>query len=82
MSDIEIDSHTSITTEVATFDGNNHVITIKAFNYNPNLQTSTSAGSINLGLFDTVSASTTIKNVTVALPNDKTDEAKLQLSNL
>ena len=81
MSDIEIDSHTPITTEVATFDGNNHVITIKAFNYNPNLQTSTSAGSINLGLFDTVSATTTIKNVTVALPNDKTDEAKLQLTN-
>ena len=81
MSDIEIDSHKPITAKVATFDGNNHVITIKAFSYNPNLQTSTTSESINLGLFDTVSTTTTIKNVIVALPNDKTDEAKLQLTN-
>jgi len=81
MSDIDIDLHTPITTKVATFDGNNHVITIKAFNYNPNTQQSSGTKSINLGLFDTISEKTIIKNVIVALPNNKTDEARLQLVN-
>ena len=81
MSDIEIESHTPLVNKkIASLDGNNHIITIKSFAYDPNLQ-GTDSISINLGLFDTVYANTILKNLIVALPNDKTDTAAMKLYN-
>lgn len=70
MNDIEISNHTALEANFASFDGNNKVITIKNFVYNTNI-TGESNMSINLGLFNTVSDKTIIKNVVVAYPADK-----------
>ncbi len=71
MNDLEItEPHTPISAKVASFDGNNKIITIRNFSYSTSAESMTST-SINLGLFDTVAQDSVIKNVIVALPNDK-----------
>lgn len=75
MNDITLENYEAIDAEFASFDGNNKIITIKNFKYSTNLASSTTSYSINLGLFDTVSSGTIIKNVIVALPNDRTESS-------
>lgn len=68
MNDITIESHRPIDAQFASFDGNNKIITIEAFYYG----SSNVDAPINLGLFSTVSSSSIVKNLIVALPDDKT----------
>jgi len=75
MTDLSFDNYSPINAEFASFDGNNKIITINSFNYETSLSSSTSDYSINLGLFDTVSSGTIVKNVIVALPNNKTESS-------
>ncbi len=71
MTDLDINTpHTPITAAISSFDGNNKVITISNFAYSSTAEGMNSS-SINLGLFGTVYENTIIKNVIVALPNDK-----------
>ena len=58
-------AYTPINTEIASFDGNSYTITIKQFAYQDNA--TEILDNINLGLFDTVSENTTIKNVKVVI---------------
>ena len=77
--DITISSHTPIEANFASFDGNNKVITIENFYYsqaNSNYDT-----SINLGLFSKVNSGTIIKNLIVALPNNKNSNSLIDLSS-
>lgn len=77
MNDLDITTpHTPITTAIGSLDGNNKVITISNFAYDTSTD-SISSGTINLGLFSTISAGTVIKNVIVALPNDKANPMML-----
>jgi len=79
MNDITLSHHTATKANFESFDGNNKIITIESFAYNPNLVSSSGTTyTINMGLFDTVSQNTTIKNVIVALPNDKTSPMNLK----
>ena len=78
MNDITIDNHTALKANFSSFDGNNKVITINNFTYSTDIISSTGNHSINLGLFDTVSADTVIKNVIVAYPADKTSAMNLK----
>ena len=71
MNDITIKNHTALDAKFNSFDGNNKIITIESFNYKTDLASSNSNYAINLGLFDTISSNTIIKNVIVALPADK-----------
>jgi len=71
MNDIVIKNHTALEANFSSFDGNNKIITIQSFAYSTNLSSSNADYSINLGLFNTVSSKTIIKNVIVALPADK-----------
>lgn len=66
MNDIVIESHTPISTAISTLDGNNKIITIKNFNL-----TNIPASDVQLGLFGTVQQGTVLKNLIIALPNDK-----------
>lgn len=77
MNDLEITTpHTPIATAIGSLDGNNKVITISNFAYDTSTDSITS-GTINLGLFSTISAGTVIKNVIVALPNNKANPMML-----
>ncbi len=79
MNDLDINEPFSpIQTNIASFDGNNKIITISNFAYDTSTESMTS-NSINLGLFASVSADTVIKNVIVALPNNK--ENPMMLNN-
>lgn len=79
MNDITLSHHTATKANFESFDGNNKIITIESFAYNPNLVSSSGTTyTINMGLFDTVSKNTIIKNVIVALPNDKTSPMNLK----
>lgn len=79
MEDITLSQHTAINAKFGSLDGNNKIITIDSFAYNPNLVSSSNTNySINMGLFDTVSPSTIIKNVIVALPNNKKEPMNLK----
>lgn len=70
MNDITIESHRPIDAQFASFDGNNKIITIEAFYYEPG--NSDVSEPINLGLFSTISSSSIVKNLIVALPDNKT----------
>lgn len=70
MNDLTLDVYRPIVANCASFDGNNKVVTINSFWYeagSPDF-----ASSSNLGLFSTISRDTIIKNLIVALPNNKT----------
>ena len=69
MNDITLTNYVPIEANFSSFDGNNKIITINSFYYN--VQQTGKDKQINLGLFSTVSDQTTIKNVIVALPDDK-----------
>ena len=69
MHDLTLESHEPINVSFASFDGNNKVIYIKNFAYDT-LSTGTSTYSKNFGLFGTISSSSIVKNVTVALYNN------------
>ncbi len=71
MNDIEIKTpFTPISTAIAGLDGNNKIITISNFAYETSSEAIASS-SLNLGLFSSVAENAVIKNVIVALPNDK-----------
>lgn len=77
MNDIDITTpHTPISTAIASLDGNNKIITISNFAYDTSSD-SIAGSSINLGLFSTISSKSIIKNVIVALPNNKTNPMML-----
>ncbi len=77
MNDLDITTpHTPITTAIGSLDGNNKIITISNFAYDTSTD-AISSGTINLGLFSTISAGTVIKNVIIALPNNKTNPMML-----
>lgn len=77
MNDIDITTpHTPISTAIASLDGNNKIITISNFAYDTSSD-SIASSSINLGLFATISSKSIIKNVIVALPNNKTNPMML-----
>ncbi|NCC88489.1 MAG: hypothetical protein EOM05_11620, partial [Clostridia bacterium] len=75
MANLSFDNYVPINAEFASFDGNNKIITINYFNYETGIASSQSSYSINLGLFDTVSSGTIIKNVIVAFPNNKAENS-------
>ncbi|MBR1984947.1 MAG: hypothetical protein IKA31_04315, partial [Clostridia bacterium] len=77
MNDITINKHTALSANFSSFDGNNKIITINSFNYNTDIIGSTGNYSINLGLFNTVSNKTIIKNVIVAYPANKIEAMNL-----
>ncbi|MDR0850684.1 MAG: hypothetical protein LBN07_04375 [Christensenellaceae bacterium] len=66
MNNIVIESHTPLNVAIFSLDGNNKIITIKNFNLN-----GLPASNVQLGLFGTVQSVTVLKNIIVALPNDK-----------
>ena len=73
MNDLEITTpHSPITTAIGSFDGNNKIITISNFEYSTTAD-SIASDAINIGLFGVVGEGTIIKNVIVALPNNKTN---------
>lgn len=76
MADIVIERHAPLTTRIASLDGNNKIITIKNFAYDDGAS-GTASTSINLGLFDSIDKNTIIKNLIVALPNDKVNPMNL-----
>ncbi len=79
MKDLDITTpFTPISTNIAGFDGNNKIITISNFAYDSNAE-SMSSTAINIGLFSTVAGNAVIKNVIVALPNNK--ENPMMLNN-
>ena len=79
MNDLDITTpFNPIATNIAGFDGNNKVITISNFAYDSNAE-SMSSSSINIGLFSSVASNAVIKNVIVALPNNK--ENPMMLNN-
>ena len=69
MNDITLTNYQPIDANFASFDGNNKVITINDFSYS--VAQTGNEKSINLGLFNNVSANSIIKNVIVAFPDDK-----------
>ena len=69
MNDLTINLHRPLTANFASFDGNNKVITINSFEYE--VGNADYANSANMGLFNTISANSIVKNVIVALPNNK-----------
>ena len=76
--DITITAHKAKTANFVEFDGNNHVITIEGFQYDT-VESSTSSNSISLGLFDTVEAGTTIKNLIVAFEDNHSTPTNLSI---
>lgn len=78
MNDITIDRHTALTANFSSFDGNNKIITINSFEYSTDIIGTQGDHSINLGLFNTVSEDTIIKNVIVAYPANKAEPMNLR----
>lgn len=71
MSDITLTSYEPISTAISSLDGNGKIINLNSFSQDilePTTENATNL-SINLGLFDTVSSSTILKNVRVCVDN-------------
>jgi len=64
VNDIELSAYAPISTEISTFDGNNHTIFITSFAYNNEV-----TDEVLLGLFGTVSENTILYNVKVCYTN-------------
>ena len=69
MNDLSIDLHKPLTANFASFDGNNKVITINSFEYE--VGNADYANSTDMGLFSIIGSNSIVKNVIVALPNNK-----------
>ena len=78
MNDITINNHTALEANFSSFDGNNKIITINNFLYSTDIIGTNGNHELNLGLFNTVSNKTIIKNVIVAYPADKTEAMNLK----
>ena len=78
MNDITINNHTALEANFSSFDGNNKIITINNFLYSTDIIGTNGNHELNLGLFNTVSDKTIIKNVIVAYPADKTEPMNLK----
>lgn len=63
--DIVLTNYKPISTEITSLDGNGYVITIEDFDTSQNEESPSS--TINLGLFDTVSDATILKNIVVEI---------------
>ena len=66
---LEFDSYTPLSTEIASLDGNGYKIAINSFNFARRDENNNLMGTVNVGLFGTLTSATTLKNVIIDVAN-------------